>query len=186
MGVCTAHPKRKCCFCLAAVRGIKLLPVVDLVEFVIEVIILALWFTLQDTWGAHFSLMLIVTTVATIVKLVGCLAIFCSGVPGSAQGYVTTWPYKCYLWVRFLALLMFCWGWILNYALASWAIGDDSYYGDVSWGLCSFCFDFDQCESDYKEYKKEVKIEQAKDGRPMEPGSDPTYSKFFHRHITTA
>ena len=29
------HPKKKCCFCIAAVRGIKLFPIIDLFELFI-------------------------------------------------------------------------------------------------------------------------------------------------------
>ena len=76
----------------------------------------------QDTWMAHYFLVLAVNILATIVKLIGSASIFCAGIPGGETGLIKTWPFRVYWWVRLVAILIFVWGWIINFVLATWAI----------------------------------------------------------------
>lgn len=138
-GICSLHPKHKCCLCIAATRSVRLMPALDFIELIIQVPLLIVSFTVQDTWASHYTLMLSVNIVATMVKLVGSIASFCAGIPGRDSGLISTWQYKCYAWVRATALALFAWGWLLNWVLTTWAIGDSAYYDDETWGLCSFC-----------------------------------------------
>ena len=149
LGFCKMHPKRKCCMCIAATHSIKLLPILDFTELVIEVPLLIATFAGQDTWMAHYTLLLIVLMIATIVKLFGAVTIFCAGIPGLSKGVISTWQYKFYWWVRMAAILIFMWGWALNYVLSQVAISSVDYYDDISWGLCSFCYNFATCETEF-------------------------------------
>jgi hypothetical protein len=81
-GFCIMRPKRKCCLCIAAVRSVKIVPLVDLLELIVQVPLLVATLVAQDTWMAHYLLVLAVNILATVVKLVGSVSIFCAGIPG--------------------------------------------------------------------------------------------------------
>lgn len=84
--------------------------------------------------------MLSINIIATIAKLIGSITIFCAGIPIGNRGIISTWPYKCYAWVRVSALCIFIWGWIINLILSIYGITDSSYYDDPAWGFCTFCY----------------------------------------------
>jgi hypothetical protein len=75
---------------------------------------------------AHYSLFLVINIIASFIKLVGSLTIFCTGIP-NFSGKITTWQYKLYLSVRAAALFVYVLGWSANYILSTLAI---IYYYD--------------------------------------------------------
>jgi hypothetical protein len=121
------------------------MPFVDMVEFIVQLVAIILLFTLQETWFAHFSLVLAANLLATTIKLICSPVIFMAGIPLGKKGLINTWQFKCYGWVRFAALTIFIWSSILNFALATWTISDSGLYNDPSWGMCSFCYKVTEC-----------------------------------------
>lgn len=158
-----------------------MIPLLDLIELAVQVSALILTFTLQTTWMAHYSLFLVINSLASFLKLVGSLTIFCTGIP-NRDGQISTWQYKLYLTFRTTALLIFLVAWSCSYILSTVAIMLE--YDDPQWGLCSFCYQA-TCETQFMQYVSSIESAASASGLPLDLRFSVTYSQFFHRRVTS-
>lgn len=129
-----------------------MLPVADLAELLVSIIYLILGFTLQDTYLAHTSILLVCNVIPSLAKLLACLPMLTVGDPNRKSKLISVWPFKLYFWTRVIALGLLLWIIIVNVSLSSYAIASSQLYNNFDYGLCSFCFVKTSCVKSYNLY----------------------------------
>ena len=91
LGFCTIRSSQRCFLCIAPTSGVRLMPLIDLFELILTIAVLVVTFALQETWQTHYTIFVIANSLGTTIKLVGSLTIFCTGIPSSKTGKISTW-----------------------------------------------------------------------------------------------